>query len=158
MVTSTNPTGGAAAWTVIRRGRLTAPVGRVLSQRQPLCRGRPQRQCGHRHESDWGSGGLEGDQRGQLPGWLQLPVKACPVPAPASASPVDGNGNVVTSSNPTGGAAAWKVTAVRRWLGGVSCPSSGLCVAVDGSGNVLTSSNPTGGAAAWTVTQVDTAL
>jgi hypothetical protein len=42
-----------------------------------------------------------------------------------------------------------------NFLNGVSCPSSGLCVAVDGSGNVVTSSNPTGGAAAWTVTNVD---
>jgi Bacterial Ig-like domain (group 3) len=40
-------------------------------------------------------------------------------------------------------------------LEGVSCPSSGLCVAVDQFGNVVTSSNPTGGAAAWTVTHVD---
>ena len=40
-------------------------------------------------------------------------------------------------------------------LYGVSCPSSGLCVAVDRAGNVVTSTNPTGGAAAWTVTDVD---
>jgi hypothetical protein len=38
---------------------------------------------------------------------------------------------------------------------GVSCPSSGLCVAVDDNGNVVVSSNPTGGAAAWTVTNID---
>jgi Bacterial Ig-like domain (group 3) len=80
---------------------------------------------------------------------------------------VDGGGNVVTSSNPTGGAVAWTVThvddgstacvtfSVCTSLTGVSCPSSGLCVAVDVSGNVVTSSNPTGGAAAWTVTHVD---
>src|SRR5450759_3512373 len=70
---------------------------------------------------------------------------------------VDWSGNVVTSSNPTGGAAAWTVTNVdgTNILTGVSCPSSGLCVAVDLGGNVVTSSNPTGGAAAWTVTHVD---
>ena len=43
-------------------------------------------------------------------------------------------------------------------LWGVSCPSSGLCVAVDSAGNVVISSNPTGEAAAWTVTPVDTNL
>ena len=40
-------------------------------------------------------------------------------------------------------------------LDGVSCPSSGLCVAVDGAGDVVTSTNPTGGASAWTVTDVE---
>src|ERR1019366_9950291 len=46
---------------------------------------------------------------------------------------VDNRGNLVTSSNPTGGAAAWTVTDVdgSNGLDGVSCPSSGLCVAVD---------------------------
>jgi Big-like domain-containing protein len=53
---------------------------------------------------------------------------------------VDRSGNVVTSSNPTGGAAAWTVTNVdgTNILKGVSCPSSGLCVAVDEGGNVVT--------------------
>ncbi len=60
---------------------------------------------------------------------------------------VDNFGNVVTSSNPTGGAGAWAVTNVvgANFMTGVSCPSSSLCVAVDGGGNVVTSSNPTGG-------------
>jgi hypothetical protein len=69
---------------------------------------------------------------------------------------VDSSGNVVTSSNPTGGAAAWTLTnLVGGHLRGVSCPSSSLCVAVGDSGNVATSDNPIGGAAAWTVTHVD---
>ena len=79
---------------------------------------------------------------------------------------VDGSGNVVTSSNPTGGAPAWTVShvhgmlAVQLGLGDfvmprLSCPSSRLCVAMDGIGNVVTSSNPTGGAAAWTLTNTD---
>src|SRR4029077_8151332 len=56
-----------------------------------------------------------------------------------------------------GGAAAWTVTNVdgTNYMAGVSCPSSGLCVAVDFAGNVVSSSNPTGGAAAWTVANVD---
>src|SRR4029077_19109748 len=82
----------------------------------------------------------------------------CAVSCPSSGLcvAVDNGGNVVTSSNPTGGAAAWTVTHVdgSNFLVGVSCPSSGLCVAVVQVGNVVTSSNPTGGAAAWTVTNV----
>jgi hypothetical protein len=54
---------------------------------------------------------------------------------------VDLSGNVVTSSNPTGVAAAWTVTNVGFVLSGVSCPSSSLCVAVDRGGNVVTGTN-----------------
>ncbi len=76
---------------------------------------------------------------------------------------IDNNGNAVTSSDPTGGAAAWNVTNVDGSVGpdsngprltAVSCPSSGLCVAVDSGGNVVTSTNPTGGATAWKVTHL----
>src|SRR5439155_25704446 len=66
-------------------------------------------------------------------------------------------GNVLTSTNPTGGAGAWAATKISgaNSLNGVSCPTIHLCVAVDAAGNVLTSSNPTKGAAAWKVTHVD---
>jgi hypothetical protein len=66
-------------------------------------------------------------------------------------------GNVLTSSDPIGGAAAWKVTKVAgaQELTGLSCPSINLCVAVDLYGNVVSSTNPTAGAAAWKVTHVD---
>ena len=47
--------------------------------------------------------------------------------------------NVITSSNPTGGAAAWTVTNVdgRNSLTAVSCPTTTFCVAVDGVGNAI---------------------
>src|SRR5437667_953082 len=68
---------------------------------------------------------------------------------------VDTSGNVVTSTNPIGGATAWKEAHVdgSNFLTGVSCPNSSLCVAVDSFGNVVTSTNPTGGVAAWKVTK-----
>jgi hypothetical protein len=72
---------------------------------------------------------------------------------------VDVNGNVVTSSNPLGGATAWTLTNVDggNELRDVSCPNVSLCVAVDadGNGNAVTSTDPTGGASAWTVAHVD---
>lgn len=73
----------------------------------------------------------------------------------------DGSGNVVTSTDPTGGRRAWKIAhiasteingggcAENGTCFGVSCPSVSLCVAVDGVGNVLTSNHPAGGARAW---------
>ena len=52
---------------------------------------------------------------------------------------LDQVGNAVTSSNPTGGKAAWTLTNVddSNSLNGVSCLSAGLCVVVDGAGNVV---------------------
>jgi hypothetical protein len=68
---------------------------------------------------------------------------------------VDSAGNVVTSSNPVGGPAAWRVAHVDGTeLTGVTCPSTSLCVAVDNAGNVVTSTNPTGGSVAWKVSHV----
>jgi hypothetical protein len=67
----------------------------------------------------------------------------------------DSAGNVVTSTNPTGGAAAWTVAGVGNILSGVSCPSSSLCVATDATGAVITSTNPTGGALTWTAASAD---
>jgi len=98
------------------------------------------------------------DRHPQLYGQLLSGV-SCPSTSLCVA--VDRVGNVITSSNPTGGASTWTTTNVDgtdrnvSWLEGVSCPTDNLCVAVDGGSNVLTSTDPTGGAAAWKVTHVD---
>jgi len=54
-------------------------------------------------------------------------------------------GDAVTSSDPTGGAAAWKAVPIDRQAGltGVSCASVSLCVAADFNGRVLASAQPT---------------
>ena len=61
-------------------------------------------------------------------------------------------GNVITSTDPAGGAKAWQVTHVdtKGQPFAVDCPSASLCVIGDLNGYVLTSTNPTGGASAWT--------
>lgn len=81
---------------------------------------------------------------------------------------VDGAGDVITSANPTGGATAWSVAKIDSaqtqnntdnagaiLLRGISCPSTGLCVAVDAAGDALFSTNLLGGPSAWTTTHVD---
>jgi hypothetical protein len=76
--------------------------------------------------------------------------------APAGLIP-PASGSLVSSSNPTGPAAAWvsaNVAGVSN-VHGISCPSVSFCVAVDVAGNVIISSKPTGGKAAWTVSNVD---
>jgi hypothetical protein len=82
---------------------------------------------------------------------------------------VTDQGNIYSSTQPTGPASAWRVTPIEEGGGnthleGVSCPSASLCVAVSGgrnltglnnSGKVFTSTNPSGGATAWHSTQLD---
>ncbi|MGB8840493.1 MAG: hypothetical protein WCC64_05445, partial [Aliidongia sp.] len=71
-------------------------------------------------------------------------------------------GNVITSTDPTGGASEWTSTelAIEKgsYLTGVSCSSTNFCLAVDAGGDVVTSTDPTGGAAAWSVANVDSHL
>jgi hypothetical protein len=69
----------------------------------------------------------------------------------------DGTGDVVTSTNPTGGASAWITSIVdgKHPLNAVTCPSVSLCVATDGEGNIVASTDPSGGASHWTTTHVD---
>jgi hypothetical protein len=71
----------------------------------------------------------------------------------------DEAGNILTSTNPAGGAGTWVAASVDRAgktnkaipIYGVACPSESLCVASDGAGRILTSTNPTGGESAWQV-------
>jgi len=60
---------------------------------------------------------------------------------------VDYAGNVVVSTNPTGGATAWTVLHLHMGhLAAVSCPDANLCVATDEAGDVIVSTDPTGAA------------
>jgi hypothetical protein len=63
----------------------------------------------------------------------------------------DFEGEVLWSSNPTGGADAWNIVRI-DFQGGItqiSCPTSKFCVAADDSGHVIRSSNPTGTRDDW---------
>src|SRR5665213_492266 len=95
VVTSNNPAGGAAAWTVTHVDNTKDPISEATN----------------------------------------LGAVSCPTTGLCIA--VDISGNVVTSSNPTGGATAWALTKVdgSNQLVSVSCPSTNLCVAGDTYGN-----------------------
>ncbi len=67
---------------------------------------------------------------------------------------VDSVGDVLISTDPTGGTGAWNKAHVGEDFTGISCPSTRLCVAVDSEGDVITSTDATGGLGAWTKTQV----
>jgi hypothetical protein len=70
---------------------------------------------------------------------------------------IDAPGDVLTSTNLSGGRATWhgeRVDAVDH-LNGVSCASRHLCVAVDQSGGVHVSSDPTAKHPKWAETAID---
>jgi hypothetical protein len=70
---------------------------------------------------------------------------------------LDNGANVLTSTNPTGGARAWKRVHLRFTAGisDLSCPSAAMCVAIATNGDAVTTTEPTGGPGAWTVTPLD---
>ena len=90
---------------------------------------------------------------------VRAPLGIVAVSCPSESLCVAGDvaGNILSSTNPTGGPAAWTSAAVssNQSIHGVSCPTTLLCVAGDWAGNILTSTDPTGGANAWTKTTVD---
>ena len=66
---------------------------------------------------------------------------------------VDAGGNVLSTTNPTGGASAWSAPANISGfyiLDAVSCPTTTFCATGDDHAHAWTSTNPTGGAGAWT--------
>jgi hypothetical protein len=78
---------------------------------------------------------------------------SCPSTSFCAAS--DFAGNVIASSNPTGGGSAWKLTAVENGPadGYITCPSAGLCAEfVRYSSSVAVSGNPAAGS--WHLTEV----
>jgi hypothetical protein len=79
---------------------------------------------------------------------------ACPTVSLCVA--IDGEDNVVTSTDPTGGASAWNVGNPDPddeedvfGLNGVSCPSASFCMTVGEGGVVLSSREPADGASSW---------
>lgn len=69
----------------------------------------------------------------------------------------DAAGDILTSTDPAGGAGSWNAAHVdgSNGIWALSCESSTLCVAADSEGNILTSSNPAGGASAWSARAAD---
>ncbi|HEY0277514.1 MAG TPA: hypothetical protein VGC32_04525 [Solirubrobacterales bacterium] len=111
--------------------------------------------------ADWTTTQLPGP-----PGELFLLNVSCPTTNFCSAS---GTQNLIaTSTDPTGGAAAWNTIYAgegrqesteipvisNRQVQGISCPSARLCVAVTNLGQIYSSIDPTGPASAWNVAEL----
>jgi hypothetical protein len=153
VVTSSNPTGGAGAWSVAHAGASGTAINGVSCPSVSLCVAVDS--AGNVVTSTNPTGGAGAWASADVVGAGILSAVSCPSASLCVA--VDFSGNVVTSSNPTGGAGAWSVAhAGEPGVGfdGVSCPAASLCVIVDSVGNVVTTTNPTGGAGAWATAHV----
>lgn len=150
VVTTTEPTGGASAWTPIKVDGPTSDLSAVSCPSTTL--------CVVAHGDDILA---STDPTGGASAWTVTTVDvsglsgvSCPTTTLCVA--VDRSGNVLTSTNPAGGVGAWVTTNVGNQLFlGISCPTTTLCVAVDFAGDIVTSDNPTGGVSEWTTTPID---
>jgi hypothetical protein len=154
VVTSTDPTAGAAAWKLAHVdphrtiNSVSCPstslcvavdnAGNVLTSTDPT--------------GGAGAWTLAAVDPGTDTGVVSSGLTGVSCPSVSLCVAVDIEGDVLTSTNPTGGAAAWsrplQVSSDGAFKG-VSCATTSMCAAVTWYGSIAASTNPTGGAAAW---------
>lgn len=154
--TSTDPTGGAGAWSAadltpegpnIHMYGVSCPTadlcvasatgGKILTSTDP-------------------AGGVGAWTVTQLDPSLNLRGISCA--SPSLCVTVGDEGVVLSSTQPLGGAGAWSEAQlpgapIDRFLLGVDCPTAGLCVTGNTINTLFTATNPTGPAGAWTPAQ-----
>jgi hypothetical protein len=153
LFTSTDPTGGASAWTKTSVPGLIAVTCPSVS----LCVGVTQAipalggTVSVIYTSTDPTGGASAWNAGYTANGVNSAFSNVACASVSLCVATSDSGDVVTSTNPAGGATAWTAANVdgTAELPGISCPSVSLCVATDENGNVITSTNPTGGASAW---------
>jgi hypothetical protein len=160
VISSTDPGGGASAWTPARVDGSTI-ISSVSCPSPSLCVAVDQH--GAVLASTDPTGGVGAWSVTEIdPSGRGLNGVSCPSISLCVA--VSAAGDVLASANPTGGAGAWRITPADSsstgYLGAndiyaVSCASASLCAAVDFEGNLLTSTEPLGGSQAWTVSDID---
>jgi hypothetical protein len=152
VITSSNPTGGAAAWSIshVNLGEnLRGNLRGVSCPSASLCVAVDF--SGGVYTTTEPAAGGGGWKPTRIPKSKSLYGVSCT--SPTQCVLVGYNGLVITSANPTGGASAWTSTHLAEplELHSISCTVNGgtLCVAGDSAGKIVTSTNPAGGAAAW---------
>ena len=146
--TSTDPTGGAAAWRVsdVNEGPGAAHLTAVSCPSVALCvavSGGYGESAGRIFTATNPASGNW--KRAQLDGFPDLRGVSCATAALCVA--VAKEGRIFVSSDPTGGASTWRSAGspTPRDLFAVSCVAATLCAAGDAGGNILTSTDPAGG-------------
>jgi hypothetical protein len=146
---STDPTGGASAWSVtdVNEERNATHLTAVSCPSASLCiavSGGFGEAAGRVLTSTAPASGRW--QTTQLAGSPDLRGVSCASPSLCVA--VAKGGRIFVSGDPTSGASAWRAAGspTPRDLQGVSCVATLLCAAGDAGGNILTSTDPAGGA------------
>ncbi len=165
VATSTNPTGGAADWSVafVGAGAMPTPGG-ISPARQirgvdctspSLCVGVSSEGLIYTSTDPGGGAGAWSTTDVDEPG-PNTHMYGVSCPSPSFCAAAADKGKIVTSTDPLGGKGAWSIAELGETLRlrGISCPSPALCVAVGDEGQIVSSTNPTGGASAWTRTQL----
>jgi hypothetical protein len=160
VLTATDPAGGPGAWA--RAASVATYFGAVSCPSSELCVAVGGASIATSTDPAGGAGAwtvtkvLPGNSEYGGGGGGGLAGVSCPSVSLCVAT--DSRGDVLSSTDPTGGASAWSMAALESpygLLGGVSCPSTRLCVLVAAEGEIATSTDPTGGTSAWTLTKVD---
>ncbi len=151
---STEPAGAADAWspTVVNDGDGATHLTAVSCPSPALCVA----VSGGSNNSNGGKVLTSTDptsghwQAIQLSSSLDLRGVSCGSPSLCVA--VAREGRIFVSTNPTGGASAWREAGTPGGPGdleGVACASTLLCAAGNLTGNILTSTDPAGGRPSW---------
>jgi hypothetical protein len=159
LITTTQPTGGAAAWTVAEQVDPSTQINAVSCSSQALCvAAGTDGAIIHSTNPTGGSSAWKLTTGVFRPGNALTSV-SCPTKKLCFG--VDKRGQLIYSRNPTGSAKTWKfahiLTYSNDWLASIKCPTTSECIAVDRRGHtVLHSTKPTGGKKAWHLTTLNT--
>lgn len=160
VLTSTDPTGGAGAWT--GTGEVGSGGFRAITcPSVTLCVGVTQNDVVTSTDPTGGEAAWTAATVGPTPGNLFNVSCASASLCVATGTQPHGGGEIYTATAPTAGASAWSYEAVALpdpddGVGPVSCPSVSLCVATAYPGTLLTSTDPgDGSSAVWKIEPLD---
>lgn len=145
ILSSTDPTGGAVAWTAARTPAGPGILSGVSCPSTGLCvTANPGQMI---TSTNPGAGAWNA-----VAGGTGLPVMGVSCPSLSACAAVDNNADVITSTNPTGPAAAWSFVNVipaatapdgkPNAINGISCPTEKLCVGAGTNHQIISSTNP----------------
>jgi hypothetical protein len=91
-----------------------------------------------------------------MEGNYEFAIEGMACPSTTLCVAADRNGDILTSTNPTGGRAAWETAEIPDGHEmAVSCASTTFCAVTNAQGNVWTSTEPTSGEPAWHHAHID---
>jgi len=146
VVATTDPTGPASAWTLAGRPGGGGSLNGISCPTPALC------VTGNAGAMITSSKPTVASSWRAVVAGTGLPLKGVSCPSPTACAAVDNNSDVLVSTDPTGGAAAWSFTNVipapstphgdQNAMFGISCPTTSFCAAAGAREQVITSTDP----------------